>query len=125
MAKEQSHDCEFEFHMGFASSRRPRCERVYVAAVEVTGGNSFPFHPSGKGSDNRSLLAKRPLCVTSVAKLLKKGFDLIIQQLLLCPAGPTCRHEVLLVMASLPVGRGDTIMPRQGPSKGRQAALER
>jgi len=95
-----------------------------VAAVEVTGGNSPPFRPLGKGSKNRSLLAKRPLSVTSATKLLKKGFDSIIQQLLLCPAGPACRHEALLLMALLPVGRGDPIMPRQEPSKGRLALPE-
>jgi hypothetical protein len=69
--------------MRFLSSRRPPYERVYVAFVEVTGVNSFPFRPSGKSSSNGSLLAKRPFCVTSVAKLLKEGFDLIIKQLLL------------------------------------------
>jgi hypothetical protein len=64
-----------------------------VTVVEVNGGNSFPFHPSGKSSSNGSLLAKRPLCVTSVAKLLKEGFDLIIKRALLCPAGAGFGHE--------------------------------
>jgi hypothetical protein len=49
-------------------------ERVYVTIVEVNRADSFPFHPSGKSSGNRSLLAKRSLCVTSISKVLKEGF---------------------------------------------------
>jgi hypothetical protein len=60
---------------------------------EVNGGDSFPFRPSCKSSSNGSLLAKRPLCVTNIAKVLKEGFDLIIKQALLRPAGAGCGHE--------------------------------
>ena len=100
-------------------------ERAYVTIVEVNRADSFPFHPSGKSSGNRSLFAKRSLCVTSIAKVLKEGFDLIFKQAPLCPLlEPVVDMKHLLVVASLPVGRGDTIMPRQEPSKTRRAALE-
>jgi hypothetical protein len=55
-------------------------ERVYVTVVEVNRGDSLQFRPSSKGSSNGSLLAKRSLCVTDVAKVLQEGFDLIILQ---------------------------------------------
>ena len=51
-----------------------------MTVVEVNYGDSFLFRPSGKSSSNGSLLAKGPLCVTSVAKVLKEGLDLIIKQ---------------------------------------------
>ena len=60
-----------------------------MTVVEVNGGDSFPFRPSGKSSSNGSLLAKRPLCVTSVAKVLKERFDLIIKQ-----AAAPCRSRL-------------------------------
>lgn len=41
----------------------------------------------------RESIAKRPLCVTSVAKVLKEGFYLIIKQALLRPAEADCGHE--------------------------------
>jgi hypothetical protein len=63
-----------------------------VTVIKVNRGDSFPFRPSGKSSSDGSLLAKRPLCVTSVAKVLKEGFYLIIKQALLCPAGASCGH---------------------------------
>jgi hypothetical protein len=63
-----------------------------VTVVEVSCVESFPFRPSGKGSSNGSLLAKRPLCVTSVAKVLKERFNLIIQQALR-PAGAGGGHK--------------------------------
>jgi hypothetical protein len=64
-----------------------------VTVVEVSCGDSFPFRPSGKSSSNGSLLAKRPLCVTSVAKVLKEGFYLFIKHALLRPADAGCGHE--------------------------------
>jgi hypothetical protein len=63
-----------------------------VTIVEVNGGDSFPFRPLGESSSNGSLFAERPLCVTSVAKVLKEGFDLMIKQALR-PAGASCGHE--------------------------------
>src|SRR3954451_11309541 len=72
--------------------RQPQYERVYMTVVEVNAGDSFPMRPSGKSSSHGSLLSKRPLCVTSVAKVLKKRFDLIIQQAL-HPAGAGCGHK--------------------------------
>ena len=63
-----------------------------MTVVEVNGGDSFPLRPSGKSSSNGSLLAKRSLSVTSVAKVLKEWFDLIIQQALR-PAGAGCGHR--------------------------------
>jgi hypothetical protein len=94
-----------------------------VTVVEVNGGDSIPFRPSRKSSSNGPLLAKRPFCVTSVAKVLKEGFYLIVKQGLR-PARAGCGHEALLVMASLPVGRGDTIMPRREPSRTKRVAPE-
>src|SRR4030095_6908096 len=92
MAQEQSHGCKFELQTGLISSRQPPYERVYMTVVEVNGGASFPFGPSGKSPSNGSLLAKGPFCVTSVAKVLKEGFDLIIKQGPR-PAGAGCGHE--------------------------------
>jgi hypothetical protein len=125
MAQEQSHGCKFELQTGLISLRQSPYERVYMTVVEVNGGDSFPFGPAGKSSCNGSLLAKGSFRVTSLAKVLKEWFDLIIKQGLR-PAGAGCGHEMkhLLVVASLPVGRGDTIMPRQEPPKTRRAASE-
>ena len=112
--------------------RQPQPERVYVTVVEVNGRDSFPFHPSDKSSTNAPLLAKGSLCVTSVAKMLKEGFYLIIKQALHpertfgdedvpppgCCALPKPIVDMMhLLVASLPIGRGGTIMPRQEPSK--------
>jgi len=91
MAQEQSHGCKFELQTGFISSRQSPYERVYMTVVEVNGGDSFPFGPAGKSSCNGSLLAKGPFCVTSLAKVLKEWFDLIIKQGR--PAGAGCGHE--------------------------------
>jgi hypothetical protein len=63
-----------------------------VTVVEVNRRDSFSLRPSGKSSSNGSLLAKGPLSVTSVAKVLKEGFDLIIKQGL-SPTGAGCGHE--------------------------------
>jgi hypothetical protein len=63
-----------------------------VIVVEVNGGDSLPMRPLGKSSSNDSLLSKRPLCVTSLAKVLKERFDLIIEQGL-HPAGTGCGHK--------------------------------
>jgi hypothetical protein len=63
-----------------------------MTVVEVNGGDSFPFGPAGKSPNNGSLLAKGPFCVTSLAKVLKEGFDLIIKQGLR-PARAGCGHE--------------------------------
>jgi hypothetical protein len=63
-----------------------------MTVVEVNGGDSFPFRPSGKSSSDGSLLAKRPLCVTRVTKVPKEGFYVIIEQALR-PAGAGCGHE--------------------------------
>ena len=74
-----------------------------MTVVEVYGDDSLPLSPIGqKTLSNGSLLSKGPLCVTSVAKVLKEGFYLIIKQALR-PAEAGCGHKHLLVMASLPV----------------------
>ena len=84
----------------------------------------FRLRPSGKSSSNGSLLAKGPLCVTSLAKVLKERFDLIIQQGLR-PAGAGCGHKsISLCWHRCQSGRGDTIMPRQEQSKTMRAASE-
>jgi hypothetical protein len=92
MAQEQSHGCKFELQTGLISLRQSPYERVYMTVVEVNGGDSFPFGPAGKSSCNGSLLAKGSFRVTSLAKVLKEWFDLIIKQGLR-PAGAGCGHE--------------------------------
>ena len=66
-------------------------QEYQVIVVQVNGADSFPFRPPGKGSNNGSLFAERPFCVTSAAKVLKKGLDMVIQQVL-GPAGAGCGH---------------------------------
>jgi hypothetical protein len=95
-----------------------------VTVIEVNGGDSFPMRPSGKSSSNGSLLSKRPLCVTSVTKLLKERFDLIIQQALHA-AGAGCGHKASpFAGITASSGRGDTIMPLQEQSKTMRATSE-
>jgi hypothetical protein len=77
MAQEQSHGCKFELQTGLISSRQSPYERVYMTVVEVNGCDSFPFGPAGKSPSNGSLLAEGPFCVTSLAQVLKEGFDLV------------------------------------------------
>ena len=118
-SRKTAHACKLELQTGLPHSMQSPYERVCERVVEVNGVDPFLFRPSGKSSRNGSLLAKRPLCVTSAAKVLKEWFYLIIKQALLCPAGAGRGHEASPCDGMLPVGRGDTIMPRPGPSKTR------
>ena len=80
--KEEPHRCKFELHDGPSASRGERAyERGDMTVVEVNRWRSaFPSRPSGKGSSNGSLLAKRAFGVTGLAKVLKEWFDLIVEQ---------------------------------------------